>query len=88
MKKIVEIEINGKLTDNSVVIFKDNKWIAVDKSVFLNDIYERIDQLGKCLGKEIANRTESEDEIKSAINKNAHKIKVLSGEDDYEEESI
>lgn len=81
MKKIVEIEINGKLTDNSVVIFKDNKWIAVDKSVFLNDIYEKIDTLRLDLNEEINARSESNNCVAETLGKFAQKIKVLSGED-------
>ena len=81
MKKLIEVEFDTKVDENSIIVFKNDKWITVRKSVFLNDIYDMIKKTNDDLKKEWSERVSKDNKIEEKVQENKHDIKILLGEE-------
>ena len=87
MKKTL-IEVNyEEINNNSVLIFKDDKWTAVPKNAFLDSINEEIGLLKKALVEETKKRLEAEFLINLNVSALEKRIEILEGVDEPEPES-
>ena len=61
-KNIVEVYFEKEFNENSIVVFHNKKWMAIDKSVFLNNVYKSLSTLDSNLNeyKEENNKNVSE----------------------------
>ena len=86
MKKTL-IEVNyDKLNENSIIVFKDDNWIAIPKNAFLDGVYKEIAWLREALTEETRKRLEKECLTDIELSGLKKHIKVLEGEEDNEEE--
>lgn len=85
-KKLVEVHFNENINESSIIVFKNNKWIALDKNAFLDDVHKQIKELCDKLNEEIDAREEHETQVANAMNGIVNDIKYLKGEEDNEEE--
>ena len=86
MKKTL-IEVNyDKLDENSVIVFKNDNWIAIPKSAFLDSVYKELQRLEERINELHRLRLEDGQVTMDALNNHESRIKVLEGEEDNEEE--
>ncbi len=88
-KVLLEVNFNNKLNENDIVVFQNGKWIAVNKEIFLNDVYKKCKNLNSKLDDEITDRNLANNQIHHEIEEiNAtlevfrEQINFILGEDD------
>lgn len=65
-KKLIEINYD-KISDGDIAIFQYGRWTVIPKVVFLNDIYEKLQELNSKIEKETEDRIESDNNINDAV---------------------
>ena len=84
-KTLIEVK-SDKLSENSIIVFKNNEWVAIPKNAFLDGVSKEIALLKEALTEETRKRLESDCLIDIRISAIDKRIKVLEGEEENEEE--
>lgn len=84
-KTIVEVHYS-KLSEDSVIVFQNGKWVAISKTAFLDNVHKDLDNLENKIMKEFEHYKEFENNITHRIEDVEDKVKVVLGEDENEEE--
>ena len=85
-KKLIEVNYD-KISDGDIAVFQYGRWIVIPRIVFLNDIYEKLQELNSKIEQEIENRIASDNNINDAVNHLDNVIKYdLLGETPEPEE--
>ncbi len=84
-KTLVEVHYS-KLSEDSVIVFQNGKWVAISKTAFLDNVHKDLDNLENKIMKQFEHYKEFEDNITHRIDDVEDKVKVVLGEDENEEE--
>lgn len=84
-KTLVEVHYS-KLSEDSVIVFQNGKWVAISKTAFLDNVHKDLDNLENKIMKEFEHYKEFENNITHRIEDVEDKVKVVLGEDENEEE--
>ena len=86
MKKTL-VEVNySKLSEDSVIIFQNGKWVAIPKVVFLNGIRKEILELNNKLTSESDERKSDVNDLRTEIEKLSNKVEYILGEEEPQNE--
>lgn len=81
MKMMLDIVVNGKLNNEDIIVYRDNRWINIPKDFYLSSVYKEINNLKT----EIEEMNVEMKEYKEKVNKKLeeyHRIlQVLTKED-------
>lgn len=75
MKIVLDIEETKKLKHKDVIVYDQtkNKWVAMDKSEFLKDVFLDINKLNQRISKDEENQRKFKENVNTALEK-YHKI--------------
>ena len=86
MIKKTLVEVNySKLSEDSVIVFQNGKWVAISKTAFLDNVHKDLDNLENKMIKEFEHYKVFENSITNRIKDIEDKIKIILGEDENEE---
>ena len=80
-KNLVEVNFENTLSENNIIVFRNNKWVAVDKAVFLNNVNIKINNLNSKIDKENLERIDAINLIEEEIKEIKRIINYILGED-------
>ena len=80
-KAIVEVNFNEKLNENDIILFKDGKWKAINKSVFLNLISKNLIDLDSKIDAESLQRNVAIEGLQKENEKMKKVITYILGEE-------
>ena len=72
-KTIIEVDFDEKLNENDIIIFKNGKWKALNKAVFLNLVNKNLVELDDKIDAEALERSIIVESLKKE-NKNIKKV--------------
>lgn len=72
-KTIIEVNFDEKLNENDIIIFKNGKWKALNKAVFLNFVNKNLVELDDKIDAEALERSIIVESLKKE-NKNIKKV--------------
>ena len=75
MKIVLDIEETKKIKHKDVIVYDQtkNKWVAMDKSEFLKDVFLDINKLNQRISKEEENQKKFKENVNNVLEK-YHKI--------------
>lgn len=82
-KSIIEVSYN-KLDENSVIVFKEGKWIAISKTAFLDVIHKELDTLSGEIAQEKRERQEDINNINAQLERIGDVLQYILGEEPKE----
>lgn len=85
-KNIIEVEVQNEINEGSVIVYRGRRWVAVDKTVFLNTLNRKTKELDNKIEKEKNDRVRDDINIKLELIEIKKKLAYILGEDDNEEE--
>lgn len=85
-RNIIEVEVQNEINEGSVIVYRGRRWVAVDKTVFLNALTRKTKELDNKIEKEKEDRKKDDISIKLELIEIKKKLAYILGEDNDEEE--
>ena len=82
-KSIIEVNYN-KWDENSVIVFKEGKWIAISKTAFLDVIHKELNNLYAKIDTERQEREDAINSINEQLERIGNVLQYILGEEPKE----